>query len=108
MKIIPDPAIKLAELAYKIRNNYSNLMESIVKPYSKTEQLTWDIQVKEADLYLVNNQADVPMITTLAQNRGVSINDLVSRIKANESAYRVAIGELLGKQQKELDLLYNS
>ena len=91
----------------KIRQRYAQMMDEIAKPYTKTEQLTWDSQVKEADAYLLNNQADVPMISVLAQNRGVALADLVTWIKENEAAYRIAIGTLLGQQQAELDQLYN-
>lgn len=100
---------QLKELSAKhIREKYALLMDAVVKPYTKTEQLTWDAQVKEADIYLANNQAEIPMITAMAVNRGVQIEDLVTWIKDNEMAFRVAIGTLLGQQQKELDLLYNS
>ena len=92
--------------AKKIRQRYAQMMDDIVKPYTKTEQLTWDSQVKEADAYLLDNQAAIPMITTLAQNRGVDLADLVTWIKENEAAYRIAIGTLLGQQQAELDQLY--
>ena len=91
----------------RIREKYAILMDNIVKPYTKTEQLTWDAQVKEADAYLTDNQADVPMISALAQNRGVALADLVTWIKENEATYRIAIGTLLGQQQAELDQLYN-
>ena len=92
--------------AKKIRQRYAQMMDDIVKPYTKTEQLTWDSQVKEADAYLLDNQAAIPMITALAQNRGVDLADLVTWIKENEAAYRIAIGTLLGQQQAELDQLY--
>ena len=92
--------------ARKIRQRYAQMMDEIVKPYTKTEQLTWDSQVKEADAYLLDSQADVPMISALAQNRGVSLDDLVTWIKENEARYRVAVGTLLGQQQAELDQLY--
>lgn len=92
--------------ARKIRQRYAQMMDDIVKPYTKTEQLTWDSQVKEADAYLADNQADVPMISALATNRGVQLHDLVAWIKGNEALYRVAVGTILGKQQAELDALY--
>ena len=84
------------------------MMDDIVKPYTKTEQLTWDSQVKEADSYLHDNQASTPLLSALAQNRGVALADLVTWIKENEATYRIAIGTLLGQQQRELDLLYNT
>lgn len=107
MKITPDYEKKKSIMAQDIRQRYAQMMDEIVKPYTKTEQLTWDVQVKEADAYLLDNQADVPMISALAQNRGVALADLVTWIKDNEALYRVAVGTLLGQQQAELDQLYN-
>ena len=105
---VPTEKQLIAVEALKIRQRYARMMDDIVKPYTKTEQLTWDSQVKEADSYLLDNQASTPLISALAQNRGVALADLVTWIKENEAAYRIAIGTLLGQQQRELDLLYNT
>ena len=93
--------------ANKIRQRYAQMMGDIAKPYTKTEQLTWDAQVLEANQYLADNSASVPMLTTLATNRNVLLSDLVIWIKENEALYKQAIGTLLGQQQAELDTLYN-
>ena len=105
----PEPtAEQLLDLeARKIRQRYAQMMDDIAKPYTKTEQLTWDAQVKEADQYLADNTASVSMLTLLANNRGVALADLVVWIKENETLYKQAIGTLLGQQQAELDTLYN-
>lgn len=94
--------------AKRIREKYALLMDSIVKPYTKTEQLTWDAQVREADAYLANNQAATPMLTAMVTHRGVSLENLVTWIKENETMYRAAIGTLLGQQQAELDKFYKN
>ena len=93
--------------AKNIRQRYAQMMDDVAKPYTKTAQLTWDAQVKEADAYLADITADVPMLTALATNRNVSLLDLVTWVKENEALYKQAIGTLLGKQQAELDALYN-
>ncbi len=105
---VPTEKQLIAVEALKIRQRYARMMDDIVKPYTKTEQLTWDSQVKEADSYLLGNQASTPLLSALAKNRGVALADLVTWIKENEAAYRIAIGTLLGQQQRELDLLYNT
>ena len=105
---IPTEEQLKALAAKRIREKYALLMDAIVKPYTKTEQLTWDAQVKEADAYIVNNQAATPMLTTMATHRGVTLEDLVTWVKENEMAFRIAIGTLLGQQQRELDILYNT
>lgn len=106
----PEPTVEqLRDIEAKnIRQRYAQMMDDVAKPYTKTEQLTWDTQVKEADAYLADNKANVPMISVLATNRGVPLRDLVARIKENEARYMVAVGAILGRQQAELDALYSS
>ena len=90
----------------KIREKYAAMMADIVKPYLQTERETWPTQLKEANMYLADPHADVPLITALATHRGVALPDLVTWIKGNESVYRTAVGTILGMQQAELDALY--
>ena len=90
----------------KIREKYAAMMADMVKPYSLTERETWPTQVTEANKYLDDPNADVPLITALATHRGVALADLVTWIKGNEALHRVAVGTLLGMQQAELDALY--
>lgn len=90
----------------EIRVKYAKMMADIVSPYHQAERETWPIQVAEANLYISDHAADVPLITAMATTRGVSISDLVKRIKGNEALYREAVGRVLGQQQAELDALY--
>lgn len=108
MIITPNLTKKRSEIEQQIRNKYSVLMEQVVAPYSDKERETWPTQLKEADLWLNNNDADVPLINSMAVSRGITVELLVSKIKENESAYRTIIGSILGQQQKELDILYNT
>ena len=107
MKVTLDTTKKREALSVAIRTKYADMMADIVQPYSATERETWPTQITEANMYLVDPEAQVPLITALATNRGVALADLVSWIKANEGLYRQAVGTLLGMQQAELDALYN-
>ena len=107
MKVIINGAKKKEELSLNIREKYAQMMATIVEPYTLTERETWPTQVAEANIYLTDSEAEVPLITALATYRGVALADLVSWIKANEALYREAVGTLLGMQQAELDALYN-
>jgi hypothetical protein len=90
---------------YEIRRKYAAMLSQVVSPYLLTERETWPTQVLEANAYLLNVNADVPLITALALNRGVALAALVTWIKENEAKYRIAVGTLLGMQQAELDAL---
>ena len=87
----------------EIRMRYAMLMESVAAPYSETEQKTWFTQLKESDEFMLDQTAEVPMISAMALHRGLSVGELVSKIKGNDILYRAAIGDLLGLQQAELD-----
>ena len=105
MKITPNISKKKAEAEVHIRDRYAAMMESVVMPYSDKERETWPTQLKEADLWLQNSEAEVPLIASMSASRGITVEELVAKIKENEAAYRVAIGTILGNQQRELDLL---
>ena len=90
----------------EIRKKYSELMRSVVAPYSPEEQQTWFTQIEEANKWLENPNKSVPLITKMAQYRNISVATLVSLIKENDELFRENIGMLLGLQQKELDELY--
>ena len=107
MKVALDNTKRRERLSIEIRDKYAQLMLDMIKPYVQTERETWPTQIAEANAYLADPAAEVPLITTLATNRGVALADLVSWIKANEALYREAVGTLLGMQQAELDALYN-
>lgn len=106
MKITPNLTVKRTVLAQNIRDKYSILMKAIVDPYSQNERETWATQLTEANDWLADNTATVPMISAMATARGITVETLVTKIKENEQTYRTSIGQLLGQQQKELDTLY--
>ena len=90
-----------------IRLKYLRQMQELIAPYMNSERETWFTQVTEAEAWLVNPLASVPMITAIAAARGTSLAELVSKIMENANLYRTAVGTLLGQQQAELDALYN-
>jgi len=100
----PDPA--LVQLEPAIRQKYSSLMESIVKPYEIQERETWFIQVEEALKWQANNAIDVseiPLITAISTARNESMSVIVNNIIQKNTEYRTAIVGLL-KDRPELKL----
>lgn len=86
-----------------IRAASAKEMLAIAAPYLPQERESWDTQFKEATDWLADNGAAVPMITAMANNRGITVVDMVGKIVENANLYRNTIGELLGKQQRLLD-----
>jgi hypothetical protein len=89
----------------EIRARYAAIMSQVVKPYMQTERETWFTQLKEADEWLANQNVPTPMLSAIAAGRGISLVELVSKVKENDALFRGAIGYYLGKQQAELDAL---
>lgn len=87
----------------EVRASAARAMESLAAPYLPQERESWDTQFKEATEWLADNGASVPMIAAMANNRGITVADMVGRIVENANLYRNTIGELLGKQQRLLD-----
>jgi hypothetical protein len=69
------------------------------------EVLSWDAQRTEALAYRTDNTADVPLLTSIATARGITIDEMVTKVLNAVDAYNVAYGELLGKYQKNADIL---
>jgi len=103
----PDPA--LVQLEPTIRQKYSSLMESIVKPYEIQERETWFIQVEEALKWQANNAIDVseiPLITAISTARNESMSVIVNNIIQKNTEYRTAIGTILGQQQALIETIW--
>jgi antitoxin component HigA of HigAB toxin-antitoxin module len=92
---------KLAEIKAACEAELSALQAS----YPESEVLSWDKQEREARDYQADSMASVPLITALAEARGVTVADLAGRIIQKADAYTATIGAVLGKRQKLEDQL---
>lgn len=101
--IFDKPVIPIEKKQKEIRTRYAAQMAAVASPYQLEERETWFTQLKEADEWLADNTTVTPMLTAMAEARGISVADLVAKIKVNDGLFRQAIGELLGAQQAELD-----
>lgn len=89
----------------KINKEYEDEVAKLTKGVPDTERSTWNKQEQEARLYLEDKNADVPFIKTLAENRGIPLDYLATKIIEKADSYSVALGELTGLRQKEEDSL---
>jgi hypothetical protein len=105
MIISLDLSQKIKAAEKEIRDRYDRLMIAVAAPYSPAERESWHKQLKEADDYMLNPNGEYPLIRSMADSRGISVTELVIRIKQNDRDYSLAIGRLLGEQQRELDKL---
>ena len=90
----------------QIRRKYAKMMEEVVKPYHQSERETWFTQLEEAELWSADNSANTPMLSAMATARGITLELMVAKVLENNALFRLAVGQILGYQQAEIDALY--
>lgn len=96
---------KRDEALNAIRDRYAAKMRTVVLPYTKEERDTWQQQKEEAYSYIVDNTVGVPMIFNMAQKRGITLDELVTKIIAKSGIYSSTIGDILGEQHGKEDAI---
>lgn len=97
-------AAKAAKLA-DINTECDKAVFALTATYPQAEIQSWPQQVKEADAYAADPQAAVPLLESIAVQRGLSVAELVQRVHAKVQAYAVASGYLIGKRQAYEDAI---
>ena len=91
--------IKAEKLA-EINGGFSEMVSRVSGDYTQGEVNTIDQQVEEANAYMANNNAACPMLRSIADARGITMDDLCQKVLAKHTAYSIAVGKLLGQRQK--------
>ena len=73
--------------------------------YPDREIRTFDKQESEARAYAADPTASTPLLSALAEARGISLPDLVERVLAKADAFAVASGSIIGQRQALEDRL---
>lgn len=92
--------------ASQIRSEGDSRLQALAHPYEDSEQKTWPIQMAEAEAWLINPASPTPMLTQIANNRGITLTSLVGRVMENVVLFRSTSGAILGQQQALLDRVY--
>lgn len=90
----------------EVREACERELHAIKASYPESEVQSWYKQEIEAREYISNPQANIPLITRLANTRNIAIPELASRIIQKADAYTEAMGMLLGKRQALEDALW--
>jgi hypothetical protein len=85
-------------------SKFTTMAEQVNGIYKQPEINTWFLQVTEAKNY-INNVNDYPLLTKLAEKRGITISEMVDNVMQKYEAHTLAYGEVLGTYQKNRDLL---
>ena len=79
---------------------YEHRLKTNTLDVTQIEQLSWDQQRKEADAYTADNSASTPLLTKLAEARGISVADMVIKVNNAIDGYYDNMATLLAKKQK--------
>lgn len=99
---------KLREyFCFGIRKHFGQVLQEIATPYMAAERETWHVQQREAEAWLADQSAPVPMIAAMAATRNIQMADMVGKIQENVVLFRGTAGEILGQQQAMLDRVWS-
>lgn len=90
----------------QIRAEGSRRLLALAQPYSSEERESWPQQKEEALEFQLNQLCDCEMIRNMATARGISVDVMAEKILENATLFKAAAGQILGIQQRLLDLIY--
>ena len=78
---------------------YDNRMRNLNMNVSNLEFYSWEQQRKEAEIYVSDNTASVPLLQSLATSRGITISEMANKINTAVTNYYSSLSTLLSKKQ---------
>lgn len=96
--------VKAAKLS-EINAAADRAIAALTATYPDREISTFDKQESEARDWTADNTAPTPLLSALAQARGIPLSDLVGRVLAKADAFAVASGSIIGQRQALEDRL---
>ena len=97
-------AAKAAKLE-QIKEACDKAVGMLTATYPQVEIQSWPQQVKEADAYAADPATPVPLLESIAAERGLTVAELVGRVHAKVQGYAVASGQLIGRRQSLEDAI---
>lgn len=94
-------AVRLSE----INTAADRAISTLTATYPDREIATFDKQESEARAYAADPTASTPLLSALAQARGIDMDELVKRVIAKADAFAAASGYIIGQRQALEDQL---
>jgi hypothetical protein len=89
----------------EIESQYQSAVAQLTAGYDQQEISSWPQQAEEARARNANANAPAPLVEALANARGMTMTEMVSRILQKESAFKPIFGTILGTKQARLAAL---
>jgi len=78
---------------------YDKRFAQINLSVSKLEEVSWAQQRSEAEAYSADNTAPTPLLSSLAQSRGITLSEMVTRVLTAITNYNQEVATLLARKQ---------
>ena len=104
----PEPTLDevKAEKLAEINAACDRILSDAASTYPETEILTFDQQTAEAKAYQASGDTeDAPLLSALAQGRGMTLDELAKRVIAKHTAFTALSGYVIGQRQALEDRL---
>ena len=103
----PVPTLEEAKAAKlsEINTAADAAIAALTATYPDRELATFDKQESEARAYAADATTPAPLLSALAEARGIPLPDLVERVIAKADAFAVASGSVIGRRQALEDRL---
>lgn len=102
---------KEKELAIStLRKLVSSKIKKLPRLYSESEESTFSLQLEEATSYSKDSESETPLLSGIAEARGITVKSLVKKILSKSSKTvdsRKSVGFLIGRG-RELEKKINS
>lgn len=102
---VPDGKVMSMAALLRISAGCEAAMAKLRSTYPDSEVMSWSQQAAEVDALATNLEAPTPMLEAMATARGISVQDLATRVRAKRDAYAVASGQIIGRRQALEDAL---
>ncbi|HHF3991823.1 TPA: hypothetical protein ACPONN_001296, partial [Haemophilus influenzae] len=92
-------------LLNKLADKADQLKNSLLAGYPQTEIESFYRQEKEALAWQADHNTPTPMLSQIAQNRGVPLEILIEKVIEKSTQFAVVIGIIIGQRQAFEDRL---
>ena len=75
---------------------------AITSGYESAERETWSVQIAEADALVLDPNVTTPMLSAIAEQRGVTTLELALSVREKALAFKQIAGLTLGRQYAKL------
>ena len=83
----------------------NDALSELASTYPSGELQSWSQQAKEADLYAADPTVATPILSAIADARGMTVAEMAERVAANVIAHSSASGALIGRRLAAEDAL---